>query len=74
MQLFPREKPKAKAVEQQAELQPLDPIALCLALWLGMIVCAFGLVRLMDDAAHRTETANHLAIPAQAVNPLAPGG
>lgn len=74
MQLFSREKPKAKAIEQEAELQPLDPIALCLAVWLGMMVCAFGLVRLMNDAAQRTESANHLAISAQATRPLTPGG
>ncbi len=71
MQLFSREKSKVKAVEQEAQLQPLDPIALCLAVWLGMMVCGFGLVRLMDDAAQRTAGANRLTAAAQAMHPLA---
>ncbi len=71
MQLFSREKQKARADEQEVELQPLDPIALCLAVWLGMMVCAFGLVRLMDDAARRTAATNRPAASAQAMQPMA---
>ena len=72
MQLFSREKQKTKAIEPEAELQPLDPIALCLAVWLGMMVCAFGLVRAMDHAAQRNADADRLTASAQAMRPVAP--
>jgi len=62
--LFPREKAKSKPLEQETEHKPLDPVALCLALWLGAMACVFGFVRLMDDAAQRTEAARHSAIVA----------
>jgi len=62
--LFPREKAKPKPLEQETQHKPLDPVALCLALWLGAMACVFGFVRLMDDAAQRTEAARHSAIVA----------
>jgi hypothetical protein len=34
-----------------SEAAPLDPIALTLALWLGMIVGVTGLIRLSESAA-----------------------
>ncbi len=74
MPLFSREKPKTRVVEQEAELQPLDPIALCLALWLGMLVCVFGFVRMMDDAAQRTANQAQSATAAALVYPVGIGG
>jgi len=35
----------------EAETAPLDPIALSLALWLGLVVGITGLIRLSDAAA-----------------------
>jgi len=64
LQLFSRDRTKSKPVERDTEYKPLDPIALCLALWLGVMVCVSGFVRLMDDAAQRTENARHSAVVA----------
>jgi len=72
--LFPREKAKLKPLEQETEHKPLDPVALCLALWLGTMACVFGFVRLMDDAAQRTENAKHLASVALPPCPAGFGG
>jgi hypothetical protein len=69
LRLFSREKPKTRSAVEEADQDPLDPIALCLALWLGMMVCAFGFARLMDDAAQRTENASHPAIEKPALYP-----
>jgi len=65
MQLFSREKCKARSAAQEPENQPLEPIALCLALWLGSMVCVCGLVRLSNDAAQATRahrTPDHPAL------------
>jgi len=35
----------------ESETAPLDPIALTLALWLGLVVGVTGLMRLSDNAA-----------------------
>lgn len=70
MHLFSREKPKAKTVAQETELQPLDPVALCLALWLSLMTCGFGLVRLMDKAAQRTDDENRLAVSIQSTHTM----
>ncbi len=69
MQLFSREKRKARPIEQEAEYQPLDPVALCLALWLGMMVCGSGLIRLSDDAARRAENPDRSALSTPAAYP-----
>ncbi len=74
MSLFSREKPKSRSVEQEAEYQPLEPVALCLALWLGMIVCVFGFVRMMDDAARRTANEGHSTATTMPVYPVGFGG
>lgn len=75
MPLFSREKPKTKANAQEPEPQPLDPIALCLALWLGSMVCTFGMVRLMNDAAAARHNAGgapfQMTKPAPPIYPMA---
>jgi len=35
----------------ESETAPLDPIALTLALWLGLMVAVTGLIRLSENAA-----------------------
>ena len=37
--------------ETSDEAEPMDPIALTLAVWLGLIVSVTGLVRLSENAA-----------------------
>lgn len=62
MRLFSRGKRKVEAIEQQAEYPPLAPVALSLALWLGMMAGAFGLIRLASDAAPGPEHLNRPAL------------
>ena len=45
------------------EGQPLDPIALTLAVWLGVIAGATGLVHMAQDAAARTALAQAVNAP-----------
>jgi hypothetical protein len=73
MQLFSRAKRKVKTIEQEAEYQPLDPVALSLALWLGMMACAFGLIRLASNAAPGPEQSDRPALSITAGFPLAFG-
>jgi len=47
MQRFDRNSKK----RAEAETAPLDPIALTLALWLGLVVGVTGLIRLSETAA-----------------------
>ena len=44
---------------RQAESQPMDPVALTLALWLGLVASVVGLTRASEDAA-RQATLNQL--------------
>jgi hypothetical protein len=37
--------------QSQSEAKPLDPVALALALWLGLVVGVTGLMRLSDAAS-----------------------
>jgi len=46
------------------EVKALDPIALTLAVWLGLVTCTMGLVKLADDAAAQATIAR-LADPRQ---------
>lgn len=73
MQLFSREKRKVQAIEQEAEYQPMDPGALSLALWLGMMACTFGLIRLASNAAPGPEHLDRPALSITAGLPLAFG-
>ncbi len=77
MQLFSREKRKARSAAQRPEDQPLDPIALCLALWLGSMVCLGGLIRLSNDAAqaaHADRIPDHPALAMPVLYPAGFGG
>jgi len=74
LQPFYRDRAKSKPVEQETGRKPLDPIPLCLALWLATMVGVFGFVRLMDDAAQRTENAKHSAVVAPSPYPVGFGG
>ena len=39
------------------ETQPIDPIALTLAVWLGLVVSVTGLMRLSENAANQAALA-----------------
>jgi hypothetical protein len=45
------------------EVRPLDPIALALAVWFGVIAGATGLVRMSQDASVRIALAQAAAAP-----------
>ena len=69
MALFSRNKLRAKPVPAEPEDQPLDPVALCLAVWLGAMVSVLGVVRLLDGAA---QAANMVHGPAALPSPACP--
>jgi len=49
----------------ETEAAPLDPIALTLALWLGLVVGVTGLIRLSESAAaNAARTQEHQIRPA----------
>ena len=48
---------------ERSEAAPLDPIALTLAIWLGTVVLATALGRLVEDAAARAALARPLPPP-----------
>ena len=53
---------------QERELAPLDPVALTLALWLGLLATVAGLTRLSDAAAAQAMLDQTAGWPAFAVN------
>lgn len=57
------------------DARPMDPVALTLAVWLGLIVGVTGMIRLSDNAAALSAMAQKLqeaAPSAEAQNPFNP--
>ena len=55
-----RRDPRGDASE---EPRPLDPVALCIAVWLGLIVAGTGLVRLAGNQVNAAAAAGAAAAP-----------
>jgi len=58
--------------QAEAEAAPLDPIALTLALWLGLVVGVTGLIRLSENAAANAALMRNQPPRAATMAPLRP--
>ena len=54
------------------DAQPLDPIALTLAVWLGVIVIVTGLVRMSENASMQASLAQAAGRPGVAADDIGP--
>ena len=52
-------RPKGSRTGNEDEAAPLDPVALTLAVWLGLIACVTGVIRLSDNAAAQAALARN---------------